>query len=100
MNITDKNALWTKYFLIENNHSIRSLKKFITQEVNCLEMSDKTSTNKKIKLLRYMLKCLTRKEILKNYAGDVKLIPNRFTHFNSMSKNKIIDKLKGISWPT
>jgi len=92
MNIIDKNTLWTKYFLTEDRHNLTSLRQFVIHEVDVMDLTKKVSVDKKKKFLRYMLKSLSKRDIVKTYTEDVILSPFRKT-FLQYSKHDIIDKI-------
>ena len=86
MKFEEKQKLWSKYYLLNNNHDrLGQVSKFLTSEVRLYGL--KTAQEKRLKkkkLLKYMLKSLDKSTILSKYC------PNRHM-FENYSKNKLID---------
>lgn len=91
MNIDDKQRLWSKYYLIQSsdiNDNIFSLKEFVSNEVKTMKLPEKTIRAKERKVIKYMLKYMSKKDILRKYCNMVQR-----KQYSSKSKNEIIDQL-------
>ena len=90
MDIDDKQRLWSKYYLTHSTQqdNLRSLSEFVRLEVNQLHLPEKACQDKKRKVLKNMLKYLSRKHILQKYCGYTKI-----SRESDKSKNELIDRL-------
>lgn len=90
MNTADKQRLWTKYYLTHSGtrDNFMTLRSFVVREVESLHLAPRNEREKIQKVIRYMLKHLTRKRIIKKYAGMI-----RFNEGTKLSKNQIINVL-------
>lgn len=90
MNNVDKQRLWTKYYLTNSarSDSLLSLSFFALQEAHAMHLDISAVEAKKKKFMRYMLKSLSKRDIIRKYSSHI-----RFKENTSISKNKLIDRL-------
>ncbi len=90
MNPSDKQMLWTKYYLthFDKTDSLLSLQKFVKHQMEAIHIHPSMADNKRKKIIRYMLKSLSKKYIIKKYCKTVKISLG-----SSISKNQLINRL-------
>lgn len=91
MDIKNKQRLWSKYYLLnERKDNFSHLVEFVLKETK----SQPGYTNIRVlsqkikKTIRYMLKALPKKEIMKRYTRQI-----RFKEGTDISKNQVIERI-------